>query len=102
MSCNGCGQLQNYVRPRYLCLSCLPGIKQDNGFADYCLDCINHMSNGDENGKKIQAEGTELYNQETRFFYEDKTQMKHDHSKHVYLMIALEYKENDQNSYYLF
>jgi len=52
--------------------------------------------------KKIQAEGTELYNQETRFFYEDKTQMKHDHSKHVYLMIALEYKENDQNSYYLF
>ena len=102
MSCNGCGQIQNYVRPRYLCLSCLPGIKQDNGFADYCLDCINHMSNGDEKGKKIQAEGTELYNQETRFFYEDKTQMKHDHSKHVYLMIALEYKENDQNSYYLF
>lgn len=54
MSCNGCGQLQNYVRPRYLCLSCLPGIKQDNGFADYCLDCINHMSNGDENGKKYK------------------------------------------------
>ena len=52
--------------------------------------------------KKMQEEESDLYNQETRFFYEDKTKIKHDHNKHIYLMIALEYKGNGDNGYYNF
>ena len=99
MTCDGCGQRDNYIKPRFLCLSCLPGIKQDGGFVDYCLDCIDHMNKNDETGKKIQRKETDLFNQETRFFYDDKTQLRHDHNKHVYLMIALEYKENNNIAY---
>lgn len=102
MACNGCGQLTNYVKPRYLCLNCYPGLLRDGGFSDYCLDCIEHMNKNDEKGKQIQNEGFELYNKETRFFYEDNTKMNHDHSSHVYLMIALEFKDKDQNAYYDF
>ena len=101
MLCNGCGQLNNYIKPRFLCLSCKPGIKQDDGFADYCIDCIGHMSNNDKEGKRMQNEESDLFNQESRFFYEDKTKIKHDHSTHVYLMIALEYKIST-NPYYDF
>ena len=102
MSCNGCGQLENYMNPRYLCLNCRPGLQQDDGFYDYCLDCIEHMNKNDEQGKKYQEQEYELYNQETRFFYEDKTKERHDHNKHVYLMIALEYKEKGDSAYYGF
>ena len=102
MSCNGCGQLENYMNPRYLCLNCRPGLQQDDGFYDYCLDCIEHMNKNDEQGKKYQEQEYELYNQETRFFYEDKTKERHDHNKHVYLMIALEYKEKGDSAYYDF
>ena len=102
MVCNGCGELKNYVKPRYLCLSCRPGIKQDDGFADYCLDCVEHMNKNDEKGKKIQEAEFDLFNQETRFFYEDKTKVRHEHNKHIYLMIALEYKEQGKNPYYDF
>ena len=102
MVCNGCHQQKDYSMPRYLCLSCKPGIKQDDGFSDFCQDCVDHMNKGDEQGKKMQEEESDLYNQETRFFYEDKTKIKHDHNKHIYLMIALEYKGNGDNGYYNF
>ena len=102
MVCNGCHQQKDYSKPRYLCLSCKPGIKQDDGFSDFCQDCVDHMNKGDEQGKKMQEEESDLYNQETRFFYEDKTKIKHDHNKHIYLMIALEYKGNGDNGYYNF
>ena len=97
--CNGCGVLKDYVKPRYLCLSCKPGMKPDYGFCDYCLDCINHMNEDDEQGKIIQEEEFDLYNQETRFFYGDKTKIRHDHNKHIYLMIALEYKVSEHPYY---
>ena len=99
-SCNGCSVSQNYVKPRFLCLSCRPGLMQDNGFVDYCIDCIDHMNQNDEKGKKIQNEEYELYSKETRFFFEDKTKAKHDHNNHIYLMIALECKVNGDNAYY--
>ena len=102
MVCNGCHQQKDYSKPRYLCLSCKPGIKQDDGFSDFCQNCVDHMNKGDEQGKKMQEEESDLYNQETRFFYEDKTKIKHDHDKHIYLMIALEYKGNGDNGYYNF
>ena len=64
---------------------------QDNGFNDFCIDCIEHMNKNDE---------YDLYSKETRFFYEDKTKAKHDHNEHIYLMIALEFKGNGDNGYY--
>ena len=99
-SCNGCGVSDNYVKPRYLCLTCRPGLLQDNGYNDFCIDCIEHMNKDDDKGKKMQNEEYELYSRETRFFYEDKTTAKHDHNNHVYLMIALEFKGNGDNGYY--
>ena len=99
-SCNGCNVGQNYVKPRYLCLSCRPGLMQDNGFNDFCIDCIEHMNKNDEQGKKMQNDEYDLYGKETRFFYEDKTKAKHDHNEHIYLMIALEFKGNGDNGYY--
>ena len=99
-SCNGCGVSENYVKPRFLCLSCRPGLMQDNGFNDYCIDCIDHMNKNDEKGKKMQNEEYELYSKETRFFFEDKTKAKHDHNSHIYLMIALENKSNGNSGYY--
>ena len=75
---------------------------QDNGFNDYCVNCIEHMNKGDERGKKMQVTKDLLYNQETRFFYEDKTTVNHDHNKHIYLMIVMEYKEKNENAYYDF
>jgi hypothetical protein len=99
-SCNGCSVGQNYVKPRYLCLSCRPGLMQDNGFNDFCIDCIEHMNKNDEQGKKMQNDEYDLYSKETRFFYEDKTKAKHDHNEHIYLMIALEFKGNGDNGYY--
>ena len=101
-SCNGCEAGQNYTDPRYLCISCRPGLMQDNGFNDYCVNCIEHMNKGDEKGKKMQVTKDLLYNQETRFFYEDKTTVNHDHNKHIYLMIVMEYKEKNENAYYDF
>lgn len=100
MSCNGCGSLKDYVKPRYLCLSCGPGMLQDDGFADYCLECIEHMNKNDQKGKEIQKTEYDLFNQETRFFYDDQTKVKHDHNNHIYLMIALEYKEDKTKSAY--
>ena len=101
--CNGCSAGENYIKPRYLCLNCRPGLLQDDGFCDFCVDCVHKMNKGDEQAKKIESTGEFiLYNQETRFFYEDKTTMKHDHSKHIYLMIPLEFKEKNENSYYDF
>ena len=99
-SCNGCGAGQNYVKPRYLCLTCRPGLMQDNGFNDFCIDCIDHMNKNDAQGQKVQNDEYDLYSRETRFFYEDKTKAKHDHNNHIYLMIALEFKGNDSNGYY--
>ena len=73
---------------------------QDNGFNDFCIDCIEHMNKDDAKGKQMQNDEYELYSKETRFFYEDKTKAKHDHNNHIYLMIALEFKGNGDNGYY--
>ena len=101
--CNGCSVSNNYIKPRFLCLNCMPGLLQDGGFCDFCVDCVQKMNKGDEKAKEIELTGQyTLYNQETRFFYEDKTNGYHDHSKHVYLMIPLEFKEKNENSYYDF
>ena len=99
-SCNGCSVSDNYVKPRYLCLTCRPGLMQDNGFNDFCIDCIEHMNKDDAKGKQMQNDEYELYSKETRFFYEDKTKAKHDHNNRIYLMIALEFKGNGDNGYY--
>ena len=99
-SCNGCSVSENYEKPRYLCLTCRPGLMQDNGFNDYCINCIDHMNKNDNQGQKMQNDKYELYSKETRFFYEDKTSVNHDHNNHIYLMIALEYKGKSENGYY--
>lgn len=99
-ACNGCSVSENYVKPRYLCLTCRPGLMQDNGFNDFCIDCIDHMNKDDAKGKQVQNDEYELYSKETRFFYEDKTKAKHDHNNHIYLMIPLEFKGNSDNGYY--
>ena len=44
--CNGCsGGFNN--SSRYLCLTCRPGVKQNDGFVDYCHECINQMCNNE-------------------------------------------------------
>ena len=93
--CNGCGK-QLGRGARYLCLQCKPGKFHDDGYNDYCSECINHMINGDEKGKKIQEAEDRLYNNDIRLLSDEKDTYRHDIEKHIYLMIPRQYNCNSQ------
>ena len=88
-TCNGC-KLNFRDSPRYLCLNCRQGKIHPDGFFDYCQNCVDHMMKGDEKGKEIEAIEDRIYCDETRLLYEANETFKHEHNKHVYLMIALQ------------
>ncbi len=83
--------------PRYICLNCNPCTLIYGRFHDYCVKCIEHMMNGDEEGKKIQEIEERLYGFETKILIENNETYTHNNDEHVYIMIALEVRE--QNEY---
>ena len=99
-TCNGC---KNGIKksPRYLCLNCRPGKIYEDGYIDYCDDCVEHMMKGDEEGKEIQLSEQQLYNEQTRLLHGANETYRHENDNHVYLMIALQYN-NNEDPYYNF
>ena len=88
--CNGCrGGFNN--SSRYLCLTCRPGVKQNDGFVDYCHECINQMCNNENSKKELQ----EKANRDSHIFYNTFTnghilKEVHKHDEDIYLLLPLE------------
>ena len=88
-SCDGCAS-GFYNSPRYVCLTCKPGMYLDGGYCDYCNNCIeNMMTNGDK-GKQIQQKVTVIQYKYGTFCKNHAIVERHDHENHIYLMVALE------------
>ena len=89
--CSICNK-NNLKSPRYICLNCRPGEKFDNGFYDYCFECIQHMKNNDKIGIKYQLIEDEKVKELNSPFIE----LCHKHDYHIYLFILY----NSSNDYY--
>ena len=98
VQCNGCG-IQFAVSARYICLSCHPGLTRNDGFNDYCQNCIEHMMANDDKGRNLQTEKMYIYNTEINLLNGDNTYITHDHKSHIYLIVPLACNEED-NPYY--
>ncbi len=87
-SCDGCSS-SFYDSPRYICISCKPGLYLLDGYNDYCNNCIEHMIANDDFGKKIQND-IKLIKSNNNFVRNHVLKQIHNHDNHVYLMVALE------------
>ncbi len=95
--CDGCGS-QFATSARYICVSCKPGLRNNDGYKDFCQDCIEHMMKNDQNGKDIQNQIAYLYNRDNNFFRDDNTYFYHNHNHHIYIMVPLA-NNNEENPY---
>jgi hypothetical protein len=87
-SCDGCSSsLPN--SPRYICITCKPGLYLAEGYNDYCNKCIEHMMKNDDAGKKIQK-AVQYIKTNSNFVKNHVLRQLHNHDNHVYLMVALE------------
>ena len=87
-SCDGCSSSFNNS-PRYICITCKPGLYLSEGYNDYCNKCIEHMMEKDDFGIKIQKDiKTIKYN--SPFVSNHVLRQIHNHDNHIYLMVALE------------
>ena len=90
--CTGCKRKFN-ESPRYICVSCNKGTLIYGRFHEFCIDCMNHMMKGDEEGKKIEAVTERIYGYETRVLLTNNELTHHVNDEHVYIMIAMEVKD---------
>ena len=97
-SCDGCGSSFN-DNQRFICITCNPGLYLPGGYHDYCNNCIEHMIENDDFGKKIQKDIKLLKNSSSPFLYNHTLQQRHNHDNHIYLMVALEGKDSDYQGY---
>ena len=87
-SCDGCGS-SFYDSPRYICLTCKPGLYYSEGYNDYCNICVEHMMKNDNTGKIIQKQ-IKLIKYYSSFVSNHVLKQIHNHDSHIYLMVALE------------
>ena len=99
--CNGCrGNFSN--TERYICLKCRKGKITDNGFIDYCGNCIEKMCKNKEEMEKLEEKGL-FYNSDCNQFVEGhKIKISHKHENHIYLYLPLQYKHVNDGPYYNF
>ena len=91
MRCSICNK-NKLISPRYICLNCRPGENFDDGFCDYCFECIQHMKNNDKIGIKYQLiEDAKVKELNSSFI-----ELFHKHDFHIYLFILF----NSTNDYY--
>ena len=88
-SCDGCGS-SFHDSPRYICISCKPGLYLSEGYNDYCNICVEHMMNNDEKGKIMQKEPKIIKYSNSSFVSNHVLKQLHNHENHIYLMVALE------------
>ena len=99
VQCNGCA-VQFATSARYICITCRPGLKRMNdGYNDYCQNCIEHMMQNDQKGKEIQNHKDYIYNTDITLLSEDYTSMRHIHKDHIYLLVPLA-SNDEENPYY--
>ena len=100
-TCIGC-QGNFLETERYICLKCKRGLPSINGFIDYCGKCIGKMSgNNIEEREKLEkkANKTVLNSEKNKFTKNHKIIIKHSHENHIYIMIPLQTKhQNDDNT----
>ena len=97
VQCDGCA-LQFATSPRYICLSCNPGLRKNEGYNDYCQNCIEHMMKDDEAGRNLQKSRSNVYNTNISLLRDEKYYLSHSHKDHIYIMIALA-NNNEDNPY---
>ena len=88
-SCDGC-RSSFYSSPRYICLTCKPGIYLTGGYSDFCYICIESMMRNDEKAKKIKQKSDPISYNYSTFCRNHQLIDNHDHENHIYLMVALE------------
>ena len=96
--CNGCGNKFS-KSARYICLKCNPGRKPDDGYNDYCQNCIEHMINDDNDGQEIQKNRYNVYDRDFFLLNGENYYISHDHKNHIYLMVALSSDDQDYPYY---
>ena len=87
-SCDGCSSSFD-GSPRYICITCKPGLYLSGGYYDYCDVCIEHMMKNDDAGKKMQKD-IKTINYNSNFVSNHILRNIHNHENHIYLMVALE------------
>ena len=87
-SCDGCSSSFD-GSPRYICITCKPGLYLSGGYNDYCDVCIDHMMKNDDAGKKMQKD-IKTINYNSNFVSNHILRNIHNHENHIYLMVALE------------
>ena len=98
VKCNGCGNKFS-KSARYICLTCCPGKKNDDGYNDYCQNCIEHMMEDDDEGKDIQKNRDNVYDRDFFLLDGESYYMSHDHKNHIYLMVPLS-SDDQENPYW--
>lgn len=88
-SCDGCSSSFS-DSPRFICITCKPGLYLSEGYCDYCQNCIEHMMSNDEKGKTIQKIQKLIKNNNSNFVANHVLKQLHNHEEHIYLMIPLE------------
>ena len=74
--CNGCeGSFNNRNRsnPRYVCITCRPGMYQSGGFHDFCYNCIVDYREKKGSWNSLSSDCPE-----------------HDENHHIYLLLICE------------
>lgn len=103
--CSGCRG--NFLgTERYICLCCKKGIRGiGNCFIDYCGKCIEKMCNNKEEMEKLESKpnGT-IQNSDidniNNFTRDHKIIVKHKHENHIYLMLPLQLKQEEEANLY--
>ena len=97
-SCDGCGSSFDNSQ-RFICITCKPGLYLVGGYIDYCNNCIEHMMNNDEIGKKIQKDEKLIKSTGSSFVSNHVLRNIHNHEEHIYLMVALEGTDSSYNGF---
>lgn len=95
--CNGCGG--GFTKtPRFICISCRPGVKSSNGFIDFCYKCVKHIRSEDDEGKRI-IKISQFDRDINDLGYKYSIQKNHDND-HVCLVVICSTNEAGHNDYY--
>ena len=100
--CSGCHT--NLVgTERYICVKCKKGLIIGNGFIDYCGKCIDKMCKDKKDMEKLEIEANGIINKtdSNTFTSDHKIKIEHKHESHIYLMLPLQYK-HDEDPYFNF
>ena len=95
-TCHGCQEEIDFV-PRYICISCKPGIVRDKEFNDYCYKCIEHLRKNDEKGKLIESMVDNLSYPGEQTGNLNYIIKQHSHKHHVYLCLILQINDEYNN-----